>query len=108
MSQTSAIILNFDKKAAAEFERMFEAEVLPLWRRFKSEGKFIAASLTPIEGGNQMSGTIRKYILHVEVPSMAEHQEFDSNALFNKFLTRAQAMQPAEPLVMFGETLFQV
>jgi hypothetical protein len=108
MSQTSAIILSFDKKAAPEFERIFEAEVLPLWRQFKSAGKITAASLTPIEGGNQLQGAMRKYILHVEVPSMAEHVEFDSNALFNKFLSRAQAMQPVEPLVMFGDTLFQV
>ncbi len=108
MSQTSAIILKFDERRAAEFERMFEAEVLPLWRDFKSQGKFVAASLTPVEGGNQTQRGIRKYILHVEVPSMAEHEEFDSNVLFNKFLTKAKVMQPEEPLVMFGETLFQV
>jgi hypothetical protein len=108
MSQTSAIILKFDEKRAAEFERMFQAEVLLLWREFKSKGKIIAASLTPVEGGNQMKRSMRKYILHVEVPSMAEHEEFDSNALFNKFLRKAQAMQPEEPLVMFGETLYQV
>lgn len=94
MSQTSAIILKFDEKSVAEFERMFEAEVLPLWRKFKSEGKFIAASLTPIEGGNQMTEGIRKYILHVEVPSMAEHEEFDSNALFNKFLLGRRLCSP--------------
>ncbi len=108
MSQTSAIILIFDEKRATEFERMFEAEVLPLWHKFKAEGKFIAASLTPIEGGNQMKRSVRKYILHVEVPSMAEHEEFDSNALFNKFLSKARALQPEEPIVMFGETMFQV
>jgi hypothetical protein len=108
MSQTSAIILKFDEKRAEEFEQMFAAEVLPLWRKFKSEGKFIAASLTPVEGGNQMKDGLRKYILHVEVPSMAEHEQFDSNPPFTKFLARAQSMQPEDPLVMFGETLFRV
>jgi hypothetical protein len=108
MPHTSAIIMKLEEERSGEFERMFEAEVLPLWRKFKSEGKFVAASLTPIEGGNQLKSGLRKYILHVEVPSMAEHEEFDSNAVFNKFLAKAQAMKPEEPLVMFGETMFQV
>ncbi len=108
MSQTNAIILKFRENQAADFERLFKAEVLPLWRKFKSQGKLIAASLTPIQGGIPMKRGVRGYILHVEVPSMAEHEEFDSNPLFNKFLSKAQTLQPEEPLVWFGETLFQV
>jgi len=108
MSQTVAIILKFDEKRADEFERMFESQVLPLWRKFKADGKFIAASLTPVEGGDVVQKGVRKYILHVEVPGMAEHEEFDSNSLFKQFLGKTQAIQPEEPDVMFGETLFQV
>ncbi len=108
MTQTIAIILKFRENQAAEFERLFTAEVLPLWRKFKSQGKIISASLTPIQGGMPSKRGVRAYILHVEVPSMVEHEEFDSDPLFNKFLPKAQAMQPEEPLVLFGETLFQV
>ena len=93
MSQTSAIILRFPESRAAEFERLFKAEVLPLWRKFKSEGKFLAASLTPIQGGMTPKKGLRHYILHVEVPGMAEHEEFDSHPLFTKFLAKAQAMR---------------
>ena len=108
MTQTIAIILKFREDRAADFERLFKAEVFPLWRKFKSQGKIISASLTPIQGGMHAKGGVRAYILHVEMPSMAEHEEFDSNPLFNKFLPKAQAMQPEEPLVWFGETLFQI
>ncbi len=108
MTQTIAIILKFRTDQAPDFERLFKAEVLPLWSKFKSKGKIISASLTPIQGGMPAKRGVRSYILHVEVPSMVEHEEFDSNPLFNKFLPKAQAMQPEEPLVWFGETLFQV
>ncbi len=108
MTQTNAIILRINEKQRDEFERLFKAEVLPLWRKFKSQGKFISASLTPVQDGNQHRKGAIDYILHVEVPSMAEHGEFDSHPLFTKFLPKAQAMQPEEPLVWLGETLFQV
>ena len=108
MSQTSAIILRFPESKADEFERLFKAKVLPLWRKFKSEGKFLGASPTPIQGGMTPRKGVRHYILHVEVPGMAEHEEFDSHPVFTKFLAKAQAMQAEDPLVWFGETLFQV
>ncbi len=108
MSQTNAIVLRFDAAKAKDFEKLFEKEVLPLWRKFKAEGKFISASLTPVQDGNQDKKGVRDYILHVEVPSMAEHTEFDTNPDFNRFLPNAQAMQVEEPMVWLGETLFQV
>jgi hypothetical protein len=107
-SQTIAIILRFDAERASEFEKMFEDEVLPLWHEFKEEGKFIGASLTPVEGGDEEQPGIKAYILHVQVPSMAEHREFDNNARFLNFLPKAQGMQPERPLVWFGETLYEV
>src|SRR5438445_13840244 len=108
MPQTSAIILKFPESKAAEFERLFKAEVLPLWRKFKSEGKFLAASLTPIQGGMTPRKGVRHYILHVEVPGMADHEEFDSHTAFTEFLAKEQVLKAEEPLVWFGETLFQV
>jgi len=108
MTQTNAIILRFRDEEVGNFEALFRKEVLPLWRQFKARGKIIAASLTPVQDGNRRRKGVRDYILHVEVPSMAEHSEFDSNASFLKFLPKAQAMQPEEPLVWLGNTLFQV
>ncbi len=108
MSQTNAIILRFEASKAQDFEKLFEKEILPLWRKFKTEGKFISASLTPVQDGNQERKGVRDYILHVEVPSMAEHILFDTNPLFNRFLSRAREMQVEEPLVFLGETLYQI
>ena len=108
MSETIAIILRFREEHADEFEKLFQEEVLPLWHEFKTQGKFIAASLTPVQEGNQQKAGVRDYILHVEVPSRAEHEEFDSHARFMEFLPKARALQPEEPLVWLGPTLFQL
>jgi hypothetical protein len=108
MTQTIAIILRFNEGQAQDFERMFEAEVMPLWQEFAREGKFLSASLTLVEGGSETKDGLRDYILHVEVPGMAEHHEFDSHPKFLDFLPRAKALQPEEPLVWFGSTRYSV
>jgi hypothetical protein len=108
MSQTVAIILKFREDQTGRFEEMFRAEIMPLWEQFLSEGKFIGASLTPIEGGMRTPTGQRHYILHVEVPGMAEHEEFDEHPKFLDFLPKAKALQPEEPSVWFGTTLFKV
>jgi len=108
VTQTIAIILKFRESEADEFERMFEAEIMPLWNQFLAQGKFIGASLTPIEGGDRRPEGERHYILHVEVPGMAEHEEFDEHPRFLDFLPRAKDLQPAGPNVWFGTTLFKV
>src|SRR6266536_149964 len=97
MSQTLAIILKFREDRTGEFEEMFRAQ-----------DKFIEASLTPIEGGIPAPEGQRHYILHVEVGGMADHEEFDEHPRFLEFLPRAKALQPEEPLVWFGTTLFKV
>ncbi len=108
MSQTIAIILRFREDRAEEFEELFRAEVLPLWEEFLAAGRFIRASLTPVEGGIKGPEGQRHYILHVEVPGMREHEQFDQHPRFLEFLPRARALQPQEPLVWFGTTLFKV
>jgi hypothetical protein len=108
MTQTIAIILRFGQGDAEAFERMFEDEVMPLWHQFAREGKFLSASLSQVEGGSETEQGRRDYILHVEVPGMAEHEEFDSHPAFLDFLPRARALQPEPPLVWFGTTLHQI
>ncbi len=108
MSQTVAIVLRFRKEEVERFEKLFEAEILPLWYQYKAQGKFLPASLTPVADGSEIMTGVRDYILHVEVPGMAEHQEFDSSAPFLAFLKKAKPMQPEEPKVWLGTTLFQV
>jgi len=108
MSETIAIILRFRKEDTGQFESAFKTEVYPLWEEFKAQGKFISASLTPVAEGSEKKDGFRDYILHVEVPSRAEHEEFDSEPRFLPFLEKFQAMQPEEPKVWLGNTLFQI
>src|SRR4030095_4873701 len=99
MSETMAIILRFREEDAEQCESAFKAEVYPLWEEFKTQGKFISASLTPALGSskNEKKDGFRDYILHVEVPSRAEHEEFDSEPRFLPFLGKFRAMQPEDP-----------
>lgn len=108
MSETVAIILRFREEDAGRFESAFKTEVYPLWEEFKSQGKFISASLTPAMAGSEKKDGFRDYILHVEVPSRAEHEQFDSEPRFLPFLKQFQALQPEEPKVWLGNTLFQI
>ena len=108
MSQTVAIILRFRKDEVQRFEQLFETEILPMWVQYKAQGKFLSASLTSVEDGSEVKASVQDYILHVEVPGMAEHQEFDSSAPFLAFLQKAKPMQPEEPKVWLGTTRFQV
>jgi hypothetical protein len=108
MSETVAIILRFRVEDTEQFESAFKAEVYPLWEEFKAQGKFISASLTPAIDGSDMKDGFRDYILHVEVPSRAEHSEFDEEPRFLPFLEKFRALQPEEPKVWLGNTLFQV
>lgn len=108
MSQTIAIILRFRKEEADQFEELFKVEVYPIWEEFKAQGKFLAASLTPVQGGSEGKDGVRDYILHVEAPGMDAHNEFDTLPRFLTFLEKARKMQPEEPKVWFGDTLFQI
>ncbi len=108
MSQTNAIILTLREDETQRFEKLFETEILPMWQQFKAQGKFLAASLTPVEGGSEVKEGVRDYILHVELPSMAEHHAFDSDPRFLSFLEKAKLLQPEKPKVWFGEPKFLI
>lgn len=108
MTQTNTIILRIREEEAQEFERLFEAEELPIWKEFVSEGKFLAAYLARVEFGSEETEGVRHYAIVVEVPGMAEHSAHDNDPRFNAFLEKARRLQPQRPLVWGGETLFRV
>jgi hypothetical protein len=108
MSETIAIILRFREKDTPAFESAFKTEVFPLWEEFKAQGKFISASLTPVMDGSEKKKGHRDYILHVEVPTRAEHEEFDAEPRFLPFLDKFRAVPPEEPRVWLGNVLFLI
>jgi len=117
MPQHTVIILRFREETAAEFEHLFEAEVMPLWREYQEKGKFQRALLSRIVEDHLEEGG-RYYMLDLELPGMPEHEEFDEDPRFLSFLKKVRPLQaheveggvrkPVEPAVWIGEPLFRV
>src|SRR5258708_297007 len=108
MSETVAIILSFRQGKTEKFEKLFSTEIYPLWEEFKTQGKIISASLTPALDAPEMKDGVREYMLLVEVPSRAEHDQFDTDQRFLGFLEKVKSSQPAQPMVWLGNTLFKI
>jgi hypothetical protein len=107
MAQANAIIVRIRKHEAADFERLFEAEELPIWDEFSAQGKFLKARLARVEYGTEQRDDIALYLIYAELPSMAEHSEHDSDPRFAAFLEKAQHFQPESPLVFGGDVLHE-
>src|SRR5687768_4450573 len=86
-SQTNAIILRIRKDKAKEFERLFAAEELPIWRDFHARGKLRAASLTRVQYGveedDAKKGNYVAYVLYAVMRDMRAHTEHDKDERFN-------------------------
>lgn len=108
MSHMVTIILQFDVEAADSFEKLFAAEVMPLWNEFAAQGKFAGATLARVFDGDNLSPDIQQYVLHVRLNLEEANEEFDTDARFLAFLKRMRPLQPAEPLVRIGELIFEI
>ena len=105
MSQTNAIVIRIRNEQAEEFERLFEAEEIPIWDDFAARGILLHASLTRVAFGSEESDDYRCYVIIAEFPSMAGHTAHDNDPRFNAFLAKARAFQPVGPSVWGGKTL---
>jgi hypothetical protein len=107
MAQANAIVVRIRKDQAAEFERLFEAEELPIWDEFTAEGKFLKARIARVEYGTEERDDVVLYLIYAEVPSMAEHSAHDSDRRFGAFLEKARKLQPEPPSVFGGDVIFE-
>jgi hypothetical protein len=107
MAQANAIIIRIRANEAQDFERLFEAEELPLWDEFSAAGKFLQARLARVRFGTEQDEDVALYLIYAEVPSMAEHSEHDRDPRFEAFLQKARRLQPEPPSVFGGEIIFQ-
>jgi hypothetical protein len=107
MSQANAIILRIRADAAEEFQRMFEAEELPIWDEFVANGTFLKARLARVAFGTEERSDVALFLIYAEVPSMAEHSRHDSDPRFEAFLEKARTLQPEAPSVFGGDVLFE-
>jgi hypothetical protein len=108
MSQLNVLVIHIRAEQAAEYERLFTEHELPRWRDFQRDGKFLRAQLFRTEFGTDERQDVVKYVIVVEVPSMAEHQAHDSDPEFQKFDQMVDPLQPEQPLVYGGTVLHAV
>jgi hypothetical protein len=107
MAQANALIIRIRSEEAEEFERLFEAEELPIWDEFSAEGKFLKARLARVEYGTEERDDVALYLIYAEVPSMQEHSAHDRDPRFNAFLEKARQFQPEPPSVFGGDIIFE-
>jgi hypothetical protein len=103
---TIAIILHIAADRAADFEAMFVAEEIPVWDDYTARGLFLECSLTRVNDGSEMKKGLQDYILHI-IATPEGHNQHDHDPRFASFLERTKQLQPAEPLVWFGEQIFE-
>jgi hypothetical protein len=107
MAQANAIIIRIRASEAEEFERLFEAEELPIWDEFSAAGKFLKARLARVEYGSEERDDVVLYLIYAEAADMAAHSEHDNDPRFATFLAKAQELQPEPPSVFGGDIIFQ-
>lgn len=107
MTQANGIILRIRPDATEEFERLFEEEEIPLWDEFSAEGRFLIARLARVAYGTEERDDAALYLLYVEVPSMTEHSQHDSDPRFQAYLEKVRPLWAEPPSVFGGDTLFE-
>jgi heme-degrading monooxygenase HmoA len=108
MSQVNVIVIHVRKEQAKEFEQLFEQRQLPRWRDYHARGKFINARIFRSQFGTDERKGIAKYVIVVEVPNMAAHEEHDADPEFKEFDKMADLFQPESPLVYGGDLIHSV
>jgi len=108
MSQVNVIVIHVRAKQAAAYEKLFTERQLPRWRDYHARGKFISARLFKSQFGSDERRAVAKYVIVVEVPSMAEHHEHDEDPEFQEFDRLADEFQPEGPLVFGGDLIHSV
>ena len=108
MSQVNVIVIHVRSGQADEFERFFADRELPRWRDYHARGKFLNARFLRAQFGSDERQDVAKYVIVVEVPSMAEHSEHDADPKFQEYDRLADRFQPEHPLVYGGDVLHGV
>lgn len=108
MSQVNVLVIHIRPEQAAEYERLFAERELPRWHDYHARGKFSRARFFRSQFGSDERRGVVKYVIVVEVPGMAEHEEHDEDPEFQEFNQMADRLQPEGPLVYGGELIHSV
>ena len=108
MSQVNVIVIHVDAKQADAYEKLFRERELPRWKEYQARGKFISARFFRSQFGSDQRKDVLRYVIVVEVPSMAQHHEHDEDPDFKEFDRLADRFQPEPPLVLGGDLIHSV
>lgn len=108
MSQVNVIVIHVRSEQAQEYEDLFVQRQLPRWHDYHARGKFLSARMFRAQFGSDERPDVAKYVIVVEVPSMAEHSEHDADPEFQEFDRLADRFQPEHPLVYGGDLIHSV
>jgi hypothetical protein len=108
LSQLNVIVIHVRAEQAKQYEAFFAERELPRWRDYHARGKFVSARFFRAQFGSDERRKVAKYVIVVEVPSMAEHSEHDADPDFQEFDRLADQFQPEGPLVFGGDLIHSV
>jgi hypothetical protein len=108
VSQVNVIVIHVRANQAKEYEALFAERELPRWHDYHARGKFRSARFFRSQFGSDERKDVVKYVIVVEVPSMAEHGEHDEDPEFQEFDRLADRFQPEPPLVFGGDLIHSV
>ena len=108
MSQVNVIVIHVNAKQADEYEKLFRERELPRWKDYQARGKFISARFFRSQFGSDQRKDVLRYVIVVEVPSMAEHHEHDQDPEFLEFDRLVDRFQPKPPVVLGGDLIHSV
>jgi hypothetical protein len=103
----TTIVLHIHKDRAKEFEELFEEDELKRWDDYTKRGRFVEARLIRCRYSALQSDGIQDYVLHVVTADERAHHEHDEDPGFKTYNERADAFQPEEPTVTFGDLVFE-
>jgi hypothetical protein len=105
--QYTTIVLHIAADKTEDFEAMFERDELKRWDDYTKRGRFIEARLIRCNYSALESEGVQDYVLQVVTADEHAHHEHDEDPSFKKYDERADAFQPEEPTVTFGDLVFE-
>jgi hypothetical protein len=103
----TTIVLHIAADKRQEFEALFERDELARWDDYTARGRFIEARLIRCRYSALQEKGIQDYVLQVITADEKAHREHDDDPGFKDYNERADAFQPEEPTVTFGDLVFE-
>jgi hypothetical protein len=103
----TTIVLHIAAERTGEFEALFERDELARWDDYTARGRFLEARLIRCRYSALQKKGVQDYVLQVVTADEEAHREHDEDAGFKDYNERADAFQPQEPTVTFGDLVFE-